>query len=122
VTSRLTVLTAGTPTSDPMSALSSERMRRLVEEARETFDWVLIDTPPIGLLSDASLLSQIADGAILVVKAGATPFDLVQRAIATLGRERLLGVVLNQAERTSSAGYKYQDYYQAAQPGPPSRD
>ncbi len=73
-------------------------MRRLVDEARETFDWVLIDTPPIGLLSDASLLSQIADGALLVVKAGSTPYDLVQRAVATLGKDRVLGVVLNRAE------------------------
>lgn len=114
VTSRLTVLTAGTPTTDPMSALSSDRMRRLVEEARETFDWVVIDTPPIGLLSDASLLSQIADGAILVVRARSTPYELVQRAIASLGRERLLGVVLNQAEAPRSTEYQYQAYYQSS--------
>lgn len=111
VSSRLTVLTAGQPTSDPMGALASDRMRRLVEEARETFDWVVIDTPPIGLLSDASLLSQIADGAILVVKAGSTPHDLVQRAIATLGKDRVLGVVLNRAEAPNAAGYKYHNYY-----------
>lgn len=111
VSSRLTVLTAGQPTSDPMGALSSERMRRLVEEARETFDWVVIDTPPIGLLSDASLLAQMADGAILVVKAGATPYDLVQRAVAALGRDRLLGVVLNRADAPNAAGYKYHSYY-----------
>ena len=111
VSSNLTVLTAGTPTTNPMAALSSERMRRLVEEARETFEWIVIDTPPIGLLSDASLLSQIADGAILVVKAGSTPYDLVQRAVAALGADRLLGVVLNRAEVPNAAGYKYHSYY-----------
>jgi capsular exopolysaccharide synthesis family protein len=111
VSSNLTVLTAGEPTSDPMGALASERMQRLVEEARETFDWVVIDTPPIGLLSDASLLSQMVDGAILVVKAGSTPYDLVQRAVAALGRDRVLGVVLNRAEAPNAAGYRYYTYY-----------
>lgn len=111
VSPRLTILTAGAPTTDPMGALASERMRRLVEEARDTFDWVIIDTPPIGLLSDASLLAQIADGAILVVKAGVTPHDLVQRAVGAIGRERILGIVLNQVDGLDQAGYKYQQYY-----------
>jgi Mrp family chromosome partitioning ATPase len=46
VTPTLSVLPAGRPTADPMAALISERMRRLIEEARETFEWVIIDTPP----------------------------------------------------------------------------
>jgi succinoglycan biosynthesis transport protein ExoP len=78
-----------------MAALASARARRFIDEARETFDWVVIDTPPIGLLSDASLLAALADGTILVVKANSTPHDLVQRAVAALGPERVLGVVLN---------------------------
>jgi protein-tyrosine kinase len=117
VSSRLTVLTAGAPTSDPTGALTSDRMLRLIEEARAAFDWVIIDTPPIGLLSDASLLFQISDAAILVVRAGVTPYDLVQRAIAALGKDRILGVVLNQAEQPNAAGYKYHNYYQSG-PGP----
>lgn len=111
VSSRLSVLTAGQSTSDPMGALVSNRMARLVDEARQAFDWVVVDTPPIGLLSDASLLSQMVDGAILVVKAGSTPYDLVQRAIVALGRDRILGVVLNRADAPNAAGYKYHAYY-----------
>ena len=53
-----------------MAALTSDRMRRLIDEAREAFDWVIIDTPPVGLLTDAHLLSSMVDGAVLVVKAG----------------------------------------------------
>jgi capsular exopolysaccharide synthesis family protein len=118
VSSRLTLLTAGEATTDPMGALASDRMRRLVEEARETFDWVFIDTPPIGLLSDASLLVQIADGAILVVKAGSTPHELVQRAVNSLGRDRILGVVLNQADPSyaKTEQYGYARYYKADAP------
>lgn len=110
VTPHLSVLTAGRTTVDPVAVLSSQRIRQLVEEARETFDWVLIDTPPVGLLSDASLIAEVADGTLLVVKAQATPYDVVQRAVATLGRDRLLGVVLNQAA-DAGPGSKYHGYY-----------
>jgi protein-tyrosine kinase len=111
VTPNLTILTAGQPTSDPMAALASERMHRLVQEARESFDWVVIDTPPVGLLADANLLGEIADGALLVVRAAVTPYDIVQRAVGMLGRDRLLGVILNQADFTMTAGYH--SYYYA---------
>lgn len=110
VTPHLSVLLAGQTTVDPVAVLASSRMRQLVDEAREMFDWIVIDTPPVGLLSDANLVADLADGCLLVVKAEATPFDVVERAVSTLGRERILGVVLNQA---SSAGpdNKYHGYY-----------
>jgi protein-tyrosine kinase len=112
LSSRLTVLPAGRPTSDPIGAITSERMRRLVEEAREVFDWVIIDTPPIGLLTDAALLASMADGVVLVVKAESTPFDLVNRAVDALGRQRLMGVVLNRArEQAHKSSYDYYKYY-----------
>jgi capsular exopolysaccharide synthesis family protein len=112
LSSRLTILPAGRPTSDPIGAITSERMRRLVEEAREVFDWVIIDTPPVGLLTDAALLSSIADGVVLVVKAESTPFDLVNRAVEALGRDRLMGVVLNRArEQAHKSSYDYYKYY-----------
>jgi protein-tyrosine kinase len=112
LSSRLTVLPAGRPTSDPIGAITSDRMRRLVEEAREVFDWVIIDTPPVGLLTDAALLASMADGVVLVVKAESTPFDLVNRAVESLGRERMMGVVLNRArEQAHSSSYDYYKYY-----------
>jgi capsular exopolysaccharide synthesis family protein len=112
LSSRLTVLPAGRPTSDPIGAITSDRMRRLVEEAREVFDWVIIDTPPVGLLTDASLLASMADGVVLVVKAESTPFDLVNRAVEALGRQRMMGVVLNRArEQSHSSSYDYYKYY-----------
>ena len=48
VSQRLGILQAGRPTSDPIAALTSDRMRRLIDEARETFDWIILDTPPVG--------------------------------------------------------------------------
>jgi len=116
LSARLSVLPAGMPTSDPIGAITSERMRRLIEEAREVFDWVIIDTPPIGLLTDAALLSSMADGVVLVVKAESTPHDLVQRAVDAMGRERVLGVVLNRAkEQKNRSSYDYYKYYAPSQ-------
>jgi capsular exopolysaccharide synthesis family protein len=111
VSSRLGILQAGRPTSDPIAALTSDRMRRLVEEARKTFDWVILDTPPVALLTDASLVTAMTDGAIIVVKAGHTPYELVERAIAAVGRDRTLGVVLNHAEIPAHGTGYYGDYY-----------
>ena len=114
LSTRLAVLPAGRPTSDPIGALTSDRMRRLVDEAREVFDWVVIDTPPIGLLTDATLMSAMADGVIMVVKAESTPLDMVNRAVEAIGRDRLVGVVLNRAtEHPHRTNYDYYKYYGA---------
>jgi len=106
VTPRLTILPAGQASSDPMAGLTSPRMRRLLEEAREAFAWVIIDTPPVGLLTDANLLASMVDGAVLVVHAGVTPYDQVKRAVEAIGANKMLGVVLNRAE-TPVHGYGY---------------
>jgi capsular exopolysaccharide synthesis family protein len=112
VSARLTVLPAGMPNADPMAGLTSRRMQALIDEAREAFAWVIIDTPPVGLLTDANLLASMVDGAVLVVKAGSTPYDIVKKAVDTIGASKLLGVVLNRAD-TSLGRYSYQytDYY-----------
>jgi capsular exopolysaccharide synthesis family protein len=110
VSERLAVLPAGRPSSDPMAGLTSQRMQRIVTEAKEIFDWVIVDTPPVTLLPDANLLAAMVDGAVLVVKAESTQYNLVNRAVEAIGRDRILGVVLNQAT-TAAHGYGYDDYY-----------
>ena len=85
---------------------------RLIDEARQTFDWVIIDTPPVGLMTDANLVATMTDGAILVVKADSTPYGMAQRAIDAIGRDRILGVVLNRATPNTVNGHHYYyDYY-----------
>lgn len=95
VSPQLTLLPAGRPDSDPMSVLTSSRMRMVLDEAREKFDWVIVDTPPLGLLPDAHLLARMVDGTVLVVAAGGTSYQSAARAAELLGRNRILGVVLN---------------------------
>jgi len=112
VSQRLSVLTAGQPDNDPMSRLASDRMKRVLNEAAAQFDWVIIDTPPVGSVPDANILAQMADVVLLVVEAGRTPARLVQRTAEALGKERVMGVILNRADDVvvssdSSSAYAY---------------
>jgi len=110
VSPRLAVLPAGRPSSDPMAGLTSDRMKKLIQEARQSFDWVIIDTPPVMLLPDAHLLASMVEGAVMVVRANSTPFELIKRATDVLGRQRILGVVLNRAESNTGDHYEYYGY------------
>lgn len=113
---RLSVLPAGRPQNDPMSGLSSDRMSQIVQEASARFDWVVIDTPPVGLLPDANLLAKMVDAVILVIGAGATPFRQVERAVNAIDRKRIVGVVLNRALGSQAGGYGYYDYNYSTKP------
>lgn len=107
ITPRLTLLPAGEAIANSIEALTSPRMRRILDEAMTRFDWVIVDAPPVGPATDARLLSQMVGGTLFVVHAGRTQHPDVQKAIDSLGREQILGVVLNGVEPTASGAYYY---------------
>ena len=122
ISDQLFVLPAGRPEADPMSGLTSDRMRRLITQAAASFDWVIIDTPPVGLLPDASLLADFVDGVLLVVRAGKAPFSLVKRTVEAITHDRILGVVMNAVDyahdRNAGGYYEYYGYgYYGGTPG-----
>ena len=94
-------LPAGSPDAVPMAGLTSARMRTVITEARSHFDWVVVDTPPVGLISDANILSSLVDGVLLVIGAGSTPYPAVKRAVTEFGPDRIVGVVLNRVNDES---------------------
>jgi capsular exopolysaccharide synthesis family protein len=112
VAPRLSVLTAGRPGPSPLAELTSERMGEVIRECAASFDWVLIDTPPVGLLSDAQVLARFANGVIFVIAAGSTPAAAVERAVSELGADSIIGTVLNRVDdrHIPEANY-YDDYY-----------
>lgn len=110
VSPTLSVLTAGDPSLDPMSVLVSDMMREFMREAAQQYDWVVLDTPPVALLSDANLLSAMIDAAIIVVSANTTPYPLVRRAVEAIGPTKVLGTVLNRAKR-AGLGERYRYGY-----------
>ena len=105
ITRTLTLLPAGRPDPDPMSGLTSPRMRRILDDAASRFDWVIVDAPPVGTVADASLLSGMVDAALLVVRANYTQCPLAMKAIEAIGRDRILGVVLNAVEAGDQPSY-----------------
>lgn len=114
LTANLSLVPVGERAADPMAGLISSRMRALVTQVSEGYDWVIIDTPPVGLLSDAKLMVEMVDAALFVVAAGETQYALVQGALDALGRQKILGIVLNRAdERATGDKYGYHGYYES---------
>jgi protein-tyrosine kinase len=111
ITPNLTLLPGGRPNYDPMSALTSQRMKQVLKLASERFDWVILDTPPVGFLPDGHVLAAMVDTVVFVVAAGRTPAPVVQRAVEELGRDRIIGVVLNRIEQTEMHAYGDSSYY-----------
>ena len=112
ITERLSVVPAGRLEGDPMGVLTSDAMTTLLAQARREYDWVILDTAPLAVLPDANLLADHVDGAVLVVSAGRTDFELVDTAVKVIGRERLLGVVLNGVDpRDMTTANYHADYY-----------
>jgi capsular exopolysaccharide synthesis family protein len=117
VSPRLAVIPAGRPNPDPLGGLTSPRLKALVDAAAHAYDWVIIDTPPVGLLTDANLVVQLVDAAVMVIAASTTSYKVLQRAADALGRDRIIGVVLNRAARPAFTSYGYDGYYGGYGPG-----
>jgi protein-tyrosine kinase len=107
ITPRLTLLPAGQPVANSIEALTSPRMRQILDEAVARYDWVILDAPPVGPTTDARLLTQMVGGTLFVIHADQTQYPQVQKAIDLLGREQILGVVLNGVETSPSEEYYY---------------
>jgi capsular exopolysaccharide synthesis family protein len=112
---RLSLLTAGTAVGAPLAGLTSTRMREVLDDAARQFDWVLVDTPPVGLLSDAQVLARLLGAVIFVVGAGSTPIAAVQRSIAELGSDSIVGLVLNRVVDTRIPAGDYYGHYTSPQ-------
>jgi len=109
----LYVLTAGDAVTNPLELLNLRECKELIQELRDHFDWVILDSPPLLFAADANLLSTMCDGTILVVRIGTTTFDSVTRALQSLCENNVLGVVVNGARRGElySKYTYYHDYY-----------
>ncbi len=109
----LFVMASGQLPPNPSELLGSDRMREVLAEARETFDVVLFDSPPLLAVTDAAVLSTMVDGAILVVRVGSTRREAVRRAAAHLRavHSRVLGAVLNDIDASSGGYYGGYGYY-----------
>lgn len=102
---KLSYIPAGHIPDSPLRLLDSEKMKWLISELRNRYDFVIIDTPPIAPLADADILASLTDGLIFVIKAGETPLMVIQRSLKMLSKHKILGITLNQATEVTSYGY-----------------
>ena len=97
---------------NPSELLSNPRMHALLSEMKEVFDYIIIDTAPLGMVVDAAVLAPLCDGAILLVESGTVSYRLAQDVVKQLENTQcpILGVILNKVARTKSSYYGYGKY------------
>lgn len=108
----LYVLTAGSTPPNPAEILSSEKMKNLIEDLKNIYDYIFIDTPPIGLVTDAGVLSSFIDGVVLVVKSESVEKKYLEETKKKLDAvdARILGAILN-SYKSEQKDYNYYSYY-----------
>ena len=108
----LYVLTAGATPPNPAEILSSEKMKNLIEDLKNIYDYIFIDTPPIGLVTDAGVLSSFIDGVVLVVKSESVEKKYLEETKKKLDAvdARILGAILN-SYKSEQKDYNYYSYY-----------
>ena len=110
----LYLLPAGSNTWNPAELVANGRMKFLLNRLEPLFYWIVIDSPPAALVSDANLLANYCDGVILVVRSNNTPVDAARRARKEFADRNVLGVLLNGISPELSP---YSQYYYSAYAG-----
>jgi len=113
----LSILTSGRPPAGPYEALRAPRLGQLLDHARRTYDYVIIDTPPVLPVPDCRVIAGWADRLLVVVAAHRTPRRYLEEALNALGPDKIVGLVFNSVDPPSPGPYAYYRGYGA----PPSR-
>lgn len=112
----LHVVTCGKIPPNPSEMLASRKMKAFIESLKDHYDYIFIDAPPIGIITDAGIISTYADGTMLVVASKEADIDMVKIAKERLEKvnANILGIVLNKFE-DSNGSYGYYNYYYEAE-------
>lgn len=105
---RLHILPVGAPPKEPLELMQSAKLSGIMNKLSSWFDWIVIDTPPVLPLADTSIWLRMADGAILVARQGVSQRALLKRGLEGLDSSKLLGTVLNGANKRIATDYYYQ--------------
>lgn len=111
----LNVITSGPKPPNPAELLGSDRMKSFLNEVKEDYDYILVDSPPVVVVTDAALLSSICDGVILVLGSGEVIIEGAIKAKDLLVnvKANIIGTVLNKCKDVNHGNYYYyyRDYY-----------
>jgi protein-tyrosine kinase len=111
---KLTLFPAGKPPKNPTELLSSKKMKALLEEVKSRYAdrLIIIDSPPPSMASETNAIVNYVDGVLIVVSAGKTPRSAVTETIEQIGKDKVLGIVLNHADQSVKKYYGYgKSYY-----------
>lgn len=105
----LDVLTCGPIPPNPSELLASKRMEDILRNANQLYDFIIFDTPPALIVTDARVLSNIVDGAVLVTRSGETNLEDASKVVEMFqdSKAKFLGAVLNGREKSNSTYYSY---------------
>jgi capsular exopolysaccharide synthesis family protein len=108
----LTFIPAGTEHDKAADLSGNHRFERLIAAASPHFDWIVVDSSPVNLVSDGVNLARACDAVLLVARGGVTKYEIAQRAVSELKASKVLGFVLNAVEKPPVAGgyYGYDGY------------
>lgn len=106
----LDIVFSGDIPPNPSELISSERMKEFIDRMAEKYDYILVDTPPVTIVSDACLVANILDGVLLLARQGRTRKDVLRKAVGQLKLTgaKLLGFVLNGVDGSVSKSYGYE--------------
>jgi capsular exopolysaccharide synthesis family protein len=105
-------MTTGVVPPNPSEMLSSNKMKNFIELMKEHYDYIFIDSPPIGIITDAGIISTYVDGTVMVVSSREVDIELAKIAKEGLVKvnANIIGAVLNKFENKSNV-YEYYNYY-----------
>ena len=109
----LDVLFAGEIPPNPLELLGNPRMKKLIEDMSQVYDYILVDTPPVSIVSDACEVANVTDGVLFLARQNETDKEAVIRGVKQLelSNSRLLGFVLNGIVEEGGKSYKYRYRY-----------
>src|SRR5699024_5751044 len=109
----LSVLSSGPNPPNPSELLASSRMKQVLAEAKQYYDLIIIDSPPVLPATDAQILANLVDGSLLVIRSRQTEYESAEKAIEALERStsKILGTVLNDRDKKDSNSYYYYHSY-----------
>jgi exopolysaccharide/PEP-CTERM locus tyrosine autokinase len=117
---KLSILSGGSIQENPVELVGSNKMKTLIQDLKSRYEdrYIIIDSSPILATTEPSVLNEIVDGIILVIKSGDTPRETIQQAVRLLNKNKILGVVLNNMQFKTKAlfqryfgtNHQYYDY------------
>lgn len=117
---KLSILSGGSIQDNPVELIGSKKMKTLVQDLKSRYDdrYIIIDSSPILATTEPSVLNEMVDGIILVIKSGDTPRETIQQAVKLLNKNKILGIVLNNMQFKTKAlfqryfgtNHQYYDY------------